>query len=1506
MPRLAQTLAIASVLAVGCACSRQDANFKPPTDQQVTQTYRDLTARVDGSRLRRDLGKIAAIGNRLTGSPGEKATFDFAEARFRALGFQNIRSEPFKVSVPDPDSRGRLTVGGQTVELFPIWPNLVRTSTCNVQGRLIYGGTGALEELSGKDIKGAIVVLEFNSNTRWRNAARLGAAAAIFLEPRTSTRSEGEQKFGAAPLSFPRFYLPIDRSGPVLNASFSGATATLKCKQDWVALDSRNLLADLPGTDSTAAGERVLVTANADASSVVPGIAPGAESACSIAAMLESARLWSEKPGRRPMTFMLSGAHMLGLQGTREFMDRRLTTDRQPTFFVATIDFTSGSPTVGAYGRGWYYEYRDEVRDPLLNFSRLLRKHADVLAPVLNVPSARMVLTDSINQSDNRTWKNNIPGRFAFDCEPMLLGGYNAITFATIEDSRDRIDTPFDTIDKVNFENLTLQTKTLNAMLHHAFNDTSQQGTDTNYKVPLNVREPSQMRLTGGFSVVDGYVAIFDPAKSFVPDVRVPDALAVSVNVQKSLMGVRGSLVQKVDPKNANYRFPGLALISSYPRAEERWETQLAAFRMDPETGDIDYAVDFGIMGAVAYNTEFDLTTTHRTAPIVVFKCRSVDFYSLVDPQDLRTFMGGFIMDAKTNGDPQFFGFFYPIEDFRLSSEIDDTACLFMPPGSRFKLLLGSGMGEYRMVLSNSSETDEAGAGYLVPGGKAAPGDRSGLALGGRFPNVALNTAKDIIAVNDVRMKEFAKYRIISPGIRELQDQAKAEVKLADEAISSKNWSAADRHSRAAWGYALRAHPVVAKTTGDVVNGVIFYLFLIVPFSYFIERLFFAHRSLTKQLGAAIAIFIGSFILLRLIHPAFEIVKNPMMIFVAFVMGTLSLIVIFFILGKFETSLKALKQLESGVHEVDIRRGSVAMAAFNLGVSNMRRRKARTFLTTLTLVVMTFIVLSFTSIVPDLQINELPSENPARYTGMLIRNAGLDPLQSATYRQLSNEFTGKGDVVRRTTYYGADFGDTGVLTLQRAARVSEVRAMVGFDPGESLVTRPQDGLLPGGRWFQPGDGRVMILPQLIAENLKIEPSDVGKAFVTFGGNEFRVIGIMDSGFLRTIQDLDGDGILAPDFSLTRQLHTESGTSNQAFRSYIRLDPGACFIVPAETALAMGSEIRSVAIRFSDPAQTRQALNSLMPRFRMNLYAAVQKPGSNDLEVRQFSILQASKGTGLALVLIQLAIAAIFVLNTMIASVYERTKEISIFSSIGLAPNHISMLFFAESLVYGVLGAVFGYFVAQLAAKIIVATGILPSLYLNFSSGSAVLSAGLVMGTVIASTIYPARKASQIAAPAQAEEVFKTEPEGDVWLLPLPFSVSTTEAPPLTEFLGEWLQAYEGYTIGDFVTADTLIWSEDERYFVRSTAWLAPYDLGVSQDLLLKAQPGSAPGVYVLELELTRTAGEADNWVTVNGRFLANLRKQFLTWRTLTPDQREKYIVAARDRFGDPVEPAIAS
>ena len=462
--------------------------------------------------------------------------------------------------------------------------------------------------------------------------------------------------------------------------------------------------------------------------------------------------------------------------------------------------------------------------------------------------------------------------------------------------------------------------------------------------------------------------------------------------------------------------------------------------------------------------------------------------------------------------------------------------------------------------------------------------------------------------------------------------------------------------------------------------------------------------------------------------------------------------------------------------------------------------------------------------------------------------------------------------------------------------------MLGLDPDETKVTKPNEALLPGGRWFVPSDRYVTILPKGMADQLKVGVNEVGKARVNYAGQEYTVIGIVDPGFLRGKTDLDGDGIMPPDFSLSWTRNQQEKNTENAFRPYIRLDPDKVFIVPAATAMDLGSDLRTLAVAFADSAATRPALESLMPRLRLNLYASVPEAGA--LAVKQFSVQQAKASGGLLLVAIQILIAAVFVLNTMVASVVERTKEISIFSSIGLAPNHIAMLFFAESLVYGVLGSVAGYYVAQGTAKIIVATGWLPGLTLNFSSTSAVLSAGIVMATVLLSTIYPARKAAQIAAPAMNEKVFETEPEGDEWRLPLPFSISAAEAAPLSAFLTTWLRAYEGYTIGDFVTADSRLSVSEGVYTVRATTWLAPYDLGISQTLELVMSPSRVPGVYALDLIMVRLSGDPENWPVVNQRFLANVRRQFLTWRTLGSEARETYRAQADVASGGPpIEPS---
>jgi hypothetical protein len=321
---------------------------------------------------------------------------------------------------------------------------------------------------------------------------------------------------------------------------------------------------------------------------------------------------------------------------------------------------------------------------------------------------------------------------------------------------------------------------------------------------------------------------------------------------------------------------------------------------------------------------------------------------------------------------------------------------------------------------------------------------------------------------------------------------------------------------------------------------------------------------------------------------------------------------------------------------------------------------------------------------------------------------------------------------------------------------------------------------------------------------------------------------------------------------------------------------------------MGGELKSVAIKFATYEEAQNQLNSLMPRLGLNLYA-----GMGD-SIYRYSSIAGSSTKGFSSVFIPVLIASLIVLNTMLGSVFERIREIGIFSSIGLAPNHIALLFVAESMVYANLGAVAGYVLAQTASKILMETNLLPGLYLNFSSMSTVTATLVVVAVVLLSTLYPARKASEVATPAIDRTWKVPEPVGDNWDIMLPFAVTGEQAVGVNGFLKEWFQAYEEYSIGDFVTQEVTGGTADTEYGEAHTisckAWLAPFDLGVSEIVSLSTEPTAMEDVYQVKLRIVRQSGDISNWKRVNRRFLNTLRKQFLIWRTLNVSDREKYLV----------------
>jgi hypothetical protein len=80
----------------------------------------------------------------------------------------------------------------------------------------------------------------------------------------------------------------------------------------------------------------------------------------------------------------------------------------------------------------------------------------------------------------------------------------------------------------------------------------------------------------------------------------------------------------------------------------------------------------------------------------------------------------------------------------------------------------------------------------------------------------------------------------------------------------------------------------------------------------------------------------------------------------------------------------------------------------------------------------------------------------------------------------------------------------------------------------------------------------------------------------------------------------------------------------------------------------------------------------------------------------------------------------------------------------------------------------------------------------------------------------------------------------------------------------------------------------EAYSIETHTWLAPYDLGVSQTVRFEARPTGEHNFYALTVGIGRISGDAASWVRVNQGFVNALRKQFLIWRTVAPEDRDTF------------------
>jgi len=224
-----------------------------------------------------------------------------------------------------------------------------------------------------------------------------------------------------------------------------------------------------------------------------------------------------------------------------------------------------------------------------------------------------------------------------------------------------------------------------------------------------------------------------------------------------------------------------------------------------------------------------------------------------------------------------------------------------------------------RLALLNSSAEHPEGVGYRIDQVR-------------REPLVPLLVARDFAHLVEYRLSVLEDRGIQNQRLRDLHEEAKAYLVDADRYLAERQYDRAIDAARSAWAYESRAYPDVQATIHDTVAGLLFYVALLLPFAYCVERLLVSASRITVRATATAGIMAAAIAILWQVHPAFELSNNPFIVILAFFLLALGGLTMAIIVARFEDEMRKLERARSGIEVADVSRMSAFGAAFALGI----------------------------------------------------------------------------------------------------------------------------------------------------------------------------------------------------------------------------------------------------------------------------------------------------------------------------------------------------------------------------------------------------------------------------------------------------------------------------------------------------------------------------------------------------------------------------------------------
>lgn len=260
-----------------------------------------------------------------------------------------------------------------------------------------------------------------------------------------------------------------------------------------------------------------------------------------------------------------------------------------------------------------------------------------------------------------------------------------------------------------------------------------------------------------------------------------------------------------------------------------------------------------------------------------------------------------------------------------------------------------------------------------------------------------------------------------------------------------------------------------------------------------------------------------------------------------------------------------------------------------------------------------------------------------------------------------------------------------------------------------------------------------VKPELaMGSYLSRNPASLGSRDVVFGADAANNLGVTDDLLGQTIK------INGQDFRLVGVLNDQAGFGT-AGRIYVNLNT-------ARKIFSQYPYVSSIVIQASSP-ETVDSLQLAADRLLRDRYGLTQNATTRYTITNQASLLSAVSTitdtlglllTGIAA--ISLIVGGIGIMNIMLVSVRERTREIGVRRAIGARQSDILTQFLIEAIVLSIAGGIVGLVLGEIAAFVLAIVGDW-EFAIKMETITLAMGFSLVVGVVFG--VWPARTASRL-------------------------------------------------------------------------------------------------------------------------------------------------------------------